>query len=1042
VQALAEVCVRRPVFATVLTLLIFVLGLTGYSRLGVDRFPDIDLPVLTITTVLPGASAEDIENDVTDRIEAAVNTIGSIDALRSVSAENLSLVYVIFKLEKDIDVAAQDVRSRLDAILRDLPDGIEPPAVVKIDPGASPILYAALRGPGASVGDITEFADKKVRSALESVGGVGQVSIIGGRDRAIRVGLDADRLQAQGLPPTAVYRALSTENLNVPGGRVGDGLQQAVLRVHGKIEDPDDFARIPVVVMGDRIVEIGDLASVEDGLLPAESSATWNGEPAVLLTVRKQAGSNTVAVVDEIRETLDEMTAQLPAGWTLEVVRDESASIRTGTDAVTEHLVVGAVLAALMVLAFLGSFRSTVIAALAIPTSVFGTFAAMYALGYTLNNITLLALALSVGIVIDDAIVVLENIYRHVEEGADPRVAAVEGTREIGLAVLATTLSLIAVFLPVVFLAGIPGRFLRSFGVTMSVAIAVSLFVSFSLTPMLASRWLKAPVHGQRSVLERFVDTFYRPIERVYLSMLRWSLGHRWVIVLVCFASLGLVPVLGGAAKKGFIPLDDQAHFEVAVRAPEGTAMQATGQQAERLARQIRSWPEVIHTTITVGSDDARTTNLATVYVRLSDPTVRETSQVALMDRVRNDLIPSSPDGWRVTVSNVADVGASGRAAARIQFNLTGPELSELDRISSEVMAIAKDAPGVVDLDRSMDPPKPELGIRVDRQRAADLGVSIADLATTLRLLVGGETVGSFTEDGERYDVRLQANADYRDSREALARTLVPSSQVPGGVPLSSVATITEDLGASAISRLARRRVVTLFANAAPGFGDGQVAETIEKIVREDVGLPDGYDILADGQTELMQETAASVVLGFGLAFVFMYLVLAAQFESWLHPFTILLSLPLTLPFALASLLLFDQGLDLFSVLGIFVLFGIVKKNAILQIDHSNQLRERGLPRDEAVLKANQERLRPILMTTLSFVAGMIPLQLSEGIGSGLNRATAGVVVGGQSLSLLLTLLAVPVVYTLFDDAGLWLGRVFARLRPATPAVDTAEEGA
>jgi hydrophobe/amphiphile efflux-1 (HAE1) family protein len=1048
-QWLAEICVRRPVFATVLTLLVVVLGLAGWSRLGVDRFPDIDLPVLTITTVLPGASAEDVENDLTDRIEAAVNTVGSIDELRSVSVEGVSLVYVVFKLEKDIDVAAQDVRDRLGRIQRELPEGTEPPVVTKIDPSAAPIVYAALRGPGAGIRDLTDYADDTLRTALEALPGVGQVTLLGGRDRQIRVLADPVALRNLGLPPAILLQALGTQNLAIPGGQLQDGRNAAVLRVHGRIEDPRAFERVPIATLGDRVLRIDDVARVEDGIAPAETTAVWNGEPAILLSVRKQSGANTVAVADGVRERLEELRASLPSGWTLDIVRDESASIRTGTEAVTEHLIVGAGLAALVVLLFLGSFRSTVIAALAIPTSVLGTFAVMDAIGYTLNNITLLALALSVGIVIDDAIVVLENIYRRIEhEGESPQVAAVEGTREIGLAVLATTLSLIAVFLPVVFLAGIPGRFLRSFGVTMSVAIAVSLFVSFTLTPMLASRWLVKPGE-HKNPLERLVDVFYRPIERAYIALLGVALRWRSIVVVLAVGSLVLIPYFGGMARKGFIPVDDQAHFEVTVRAPEGTTAQATALEIERLSAHVRTWPEVEHTLLTGGADEARTPNLATIYVRLLDPRLRTANQEEVKERAREQLIPMVPDGWLLTIANVADVGGGGRQAARVQYNLTGPDLNELIRIGKAAVEELKKVPGAVDVDSSIDAPKPEIGVRIDRERAADLGVTVSDIAMTLRVLVAGQEAGGYTENGERFDVVVQADPAWRDDRERIGQVLIPASRgpnaadvaaaqqagpgappmapLPNGVPLDSVATFSDEIGPSSVNRLARQRVVTFFANAGPGHGDAEIGAELERVVRE-IGLPPGYRLEAAGTSKLMAQTATAVLFGFGLAFIFMYLVLAAQFESWLHPLTILLSLPLTLPWAMASLLIFDQALDMFSSLGIFVLFGIVKKNAILQIDHTNQLREHGLPRLEAVLRANQERLRPILMTTLSFVAGMIPLVTSKGIGSGFNRATAGVVIGGQSLSLLLTLIAVPVAYTLFDDIAAFAGRLWARL--------------
>ncbi len=1029
-QWLAEICVRRPVFASVLTLLIVVLGINGYTRLGVDRFPQIDFPVVTITTVLPGASPEDIETDITDRIEGAVNTIGAIDELRSISTESVSLVVVQFALEKDVDVAAQDVRDRLARVRRELPSGIEEPVVSKIDPDASPILYLAVQSPGRDIREITELADTRIRQELEVLRGVGQVRLIGGRKRAIHIHLDPIKLRSLNISGAEVARAVGVWNVSMPGGRVDTGRDQLTLRVLGRVESPQELAGIPLRQVGDRTIRVEDVGRVEDGTEEKESAAQWNGDDAVMLAIRKQTGTDTIKVADTINERITEIQGELPAGYKLAVIRDESGGIRTGTDGVKEHLVVGAFLAALVVLLFLGDARSTLIAALAIPTSVIGTFGVMAALGYTLNTITLLALALSVGIVIDDAIVVLENIYRKIEhEGMKPDMAAIMGTREIGLAVMATTLSLIAVFLPVVFLAGIPGRFLRSFGVTMSVAIAVSLFVSFTLTPSLSARWLKEKIVGQPpGFLERLVEIFYRPIERLYMVVLGFAMRQRWIVVAACAASMFTLPPLAGMAKKGFLPLDDRAQFEVVVRAPEGSSVTATEVHAERIARQIRDLPNVRLTLVTIGADDQSIPNRASIYVGLIPPEDRELSENAMMDLVRHEVLAGADPSLRVSVGQVSDFGG-GASTARIQYNLSGPDLDVLEKAATDAVAQLRQVKGAVDVDSTLVVGKPELAVRIDRDRAAELGVNVMDIAGALQLLVGGQKVSTYTEGGEQYEVQLRAEARWRGSRDVLGLLTVPSTRL-GTVPLLDVVTMEPGVGPGTINRLNRQRVVTVTANAAPGVGENIIGDALKKTV-DGLGLPAGYTLAPAGQTKLMAETGKSVLTGFGLAFIFMYLILAAQFESWLHPFTILLSLPLTLPFAVLSIVATGQSLDMFSVLGIFVLFGIVKKNAILQIDHTNQLREKGMPRQQAILQANKDRLRPILMTTLSFVAGMIPLVLSEGIGAGFNRATAGVVVGGQSLSLLLTLLATPVAYSIFDDIliymrrfGAWIGLI------------------
>jgi hydrophobe/amphiphile efflux-1 (HAE1) family protein len=1031
-QWLAEVCVRRPVFASVLSLVILVVGGVFYSKLGVDQFPKVDFPAVVIVTRLPGASPQDVETEISEKIEGAVNTISSIDELRSDSSEGVSRVVVTFLLEKNVDVAAQEVRDRVNAVLADLPRDIEQPVITKIDPDAQPILYIALRAPGRAQREITDLADRVVRRRIESTSGVGQVRVIGGERRQINVWVDPIRLRALGLSAGQVAAAIDAQNLTLPGGRVDKSRDFLTLRVHGRVQSVPEMQEIVVQDQGQaqtgRTVRLKDVADVEDGTQEVATSARWNGEPTVLLTIRKQSGTNTIEVVDAVQKRLKEVQGQLPPGYELVVQRDQSQVIRTGTEAVNEHLILGALFAAIIVLVFLGNVRSTIIAAIAIPTSIIGTFALMYARGYTLNTITLLALALAVGIVIDDAIVVLENIFKWVEDkGVEPRAAAIEGTREIGMAVLATTLSLIAVFLPIAFIAGIPGRFLSSFGFTMSFSIAVSLFVSFTLTPMLASRWLKlkAPGAHGKPLLERIVDVGYRPVERGYVRLLALCMRHRWAVVLISLLTLASTVPLAMRARKGFLPVDDRAQFEVLIRLPEGRSIAATELVSERVARQLRALPEVTGTLVTIGDDDLSTPNLARVYVKLTPPDHRQRTQDQMKDVVRHEIIANLPRDLRISVADVNEFGG-GQSTARIQYILTGPDLAMLEAANDHVLARMRQIPGAVDVDSSLVVGKPELGVFIDRDRAADLGVQVADIARALQLLVGGQKVSTYSEGGEEYDVRLRAQTEYRSDEDRLQLLTVPSRRL-GLVPLSDVVRIHPGTGPSTINRYNRERQVTFLANAAPGQSDATIGEAVLASIQAE-GLPRTFTVRPSGQSKLMAETGKSFVLGLLASMLFMYLILAAQFESWLHPITILLSLPLTLPFAILSVILFGLALDIYSFLGIFVLFGVVKKNAILQIDHTNQLRERGMERLPAILQANRDRLRPILMTTFAFVAGMIPLVVSKGIGAGFNRATAGVVVGGQILSLLLTLVAVPVAYSFFDDLSQAASRLRARL--------------
>lgn len=1025
-QWLAALCVRRPIFASVLILVLCVVGIAGYLQFGVDRFPNVDFPYVVVTTVQPGAAPADVETEITDKVEEAVNTVSGIDELRSVTTEGVSMVLVSFVMEKDVDVAAQDVRDRINSILPNLPKDIDQPTVQKLDPDAAPILFFALRSTGHSVVEATEVADKRLRRALESVDGVGQVQLVGGRKRQVNVLLDPVRLRAASVTALDVQRAIVSQNLTTPGGRVDTGPGELTVRIHGRVRDPAELGDLVIRRDGGHSIQVRDVGDVVDGEEDADSAALLDGVPTVLLAVRKQSGANTVQVADTVKERAELLRKALPSGYSLDLVRDESGVIRTSVDSVKEHLIVGALLAAVVVYFFLGNLRSTVIAAVAIPTSIIGTFAAMWFAHYTLNTITLLALALAVGIVIDDAIVVLENIFRHIEEKKEPpMVAAVEATKEIGLAVMATTLSLIAVFLPVAFMSGVPGRFLRSFGVTMAFSIAVSMLVSFTLTPMMASRWLRAHEAGVRSAGERIVDGFYRPIERAYGAVLRAVMRRRWIVVIAALVTLGSCIPLAGATNKGFLPVNDEARFQMQVRAPEGASLGETRLTAERIARAVRAYPEVALTVTTVSDDAAKTRNLATIYVGLTDPSARHASQDEMMDRVRREVIAAQPKDLRLTVGEVPLFGGGGFSSARTQYTVRGPDLTRLEQVADDAMTKLRAAPGAVDVDSSLIVGKPEIGIYIDRERAADLGVQPSDIANSLRLLVEGQRISDYEERGEEYEVHVRALPRYRADEEGLRLLTVPSARL-GFVSLADVVQFHKSTGPSRIDRLNRERQVTLFANAAPGHGDGEIAADLKKIL-EDEHLPASYAISPTGQTREMGKVFIAFIGALVMSFIFMYLVLAAQFESWLHPITILLSLPLTLPFAFLSIILFRQAIDIYSVLGILVLFGVVKKNAILQIDHTNQLRAGGMPRLDAILQANRDRLRPILMTTAAFVAGMIPLVLSRGIGAGFNRATAGVVVGGQLLSLLLTLLATPVAYSLFDDASQWFSRLFSR---------------
>jgi len=1045
-QWLANVCVKRPVFAMVLIVTIVVVGIIGYKSLSLDRFPNVDFPIVTVVTVLPGAAPQQIETEVTDKLEEAVNTISGLEELQSVSTEGVSQLIVRFNLDKDVNLAAQEVRDQVATALPNLPEGTKNPVITKLDPDAAPVLFVALLSK-KPIRDVTEFADHELRTALENVQGVGQVTILGGRKRQIQVVLDPVKLRAAGLSAIDVQRAIVAQNVTTPGGAVDTGPQRLTFRVSGRVPTVTAIGEIIVRAVESHPISVADIGTVIDGQEEAETAASIDGEPAVVLSIRKQSGTNSVEVVDALNERMKEFEPRLPPGYKLSVIRDNTETTRTSVGAVKEHLGLGAVLASLVVLLFLGSLRSTFIAAIAIPTSIVGTFMCMWWMGFTINTITLLALALAVGIVIDDAIVVLENIFRYIEEKrVRPMPAAILATKEIGLPVLATTLSLLAVFLPVAFMSSIPGRFLRSFGLTMGAAIVISLLVSFTLTPMLASRLLRRPPEGERrkTIMERFTDAFYQPIERAYMAMLRFSLRHRWVVVLAALATLVSIVPLIMKVPKAFLPKNDEAQFQIDVRTPEGTSLAATQIAAERIAREVRQWREVRTTVTSIGDNQQKTPNLASIFVRLVPPDSRTASQDELQNRARNEIVSKLPKDYRVSVSIVPAFGAGSFNAAIIQYILNGPS-EKLAHYSDQIVAKLRAIHGAVDVDTTFVTGNPELVATVNRRKAADLGVNVMDVALASQLLIGGVKVSRFEEAGRDYDILVRADEGARSSAEALSQLTVASAKL-GTVPLLDVIDLKKQEGPSKIERFARQRRVMFLANTAPGVGSGEVGTELERQVKE-MKLPKEYTFSAFGQSKEIKRTGAAFGFAFALAFIFMYLILAAQFESWLHPITILLSLPLTVPFALVSLLFLKSSLDIFTMLGILVLFGVVKKNSILQIAHIIQLRAEGHSRFDAIMHGNRDRLRPILMTTFAFVAGMFPLVTSHGIGAEFNRATAGPVVIGQLLSLLLTLLATPVAYTFFDDASNgtgrfvgWIARKLFGWRPQTPEETGADE--
>ncbi len=1037
-QKLAEICIRRPVFATMIVLSLVVVGAAGFFRLGVDRFPSVDLPTVSVRTGLPGAAPEEVESLITQQIEEVVNTVDGIDELRSISGQGSSIVIATFKLDRDLETAAQDVRDRVATVVRQLPEDATPPVVQKFDNDSSPVLTISLSG-DRSIRELTELADKTARVQLERVGGVGEVRVVGGLDRAINIWIDAERLAAYQIPITAVRQALTRQNADIPGGNVNTGREELVLRTLGRYSDARAFDDLVIATVEGSPIRLRDVGRVEDGTKEQRSLARLNGVPTVTLQIRRQSGANTIEVINGIKRELPRVASQLPTDVKLEVIRDQSRYIESALHEIEVHLVLGSILACLVVFLFMRSWRSTVIAAVAIPCSVISTFGMMRALDFTLNSVTMLALVLMVGVVIDDAIVVLENIFRFIEEKRmNARDAAREATRDIGLAVMATTLSLVVIFLPVSFMSSISGRFLYQFGITAAVAILVSLLVCFTLTPMMSSRMIRVDdaQGGHGGPASR--RGFYRWIDSGYSRLLAFAMRHRLVVAalatVVIFSSIPLYRTV----KQEFIPTNvDEAEFEVNINGPEGTNLAVMNEGMQAIEKEILATPGVRLILADTGGGFLGGVNQGGVYVRIAPHEERtlslgrlwtETkkgnpfnafrgnySQQDVMQEVRRRLQKYAPLRAGVRNAPSFNFGAGGRFD--IDFVLRGPDIQALSDYADELVKRSESIGGIVDADTSLKLNKPELRVEIDRDRAADLGVDTSDIATGLRVMVGGDEEASRFRDptvNEDYDVQLRLIEGDRSDVGTISRLYVPSSR-GGLVRLDNLVKIRRDTSPSRIDRLDRERQVSMRASVAPGYALADRIEALRGAVNE-MNLPAAYTTTVSGRARELERTFTEFIWAFILSIIFMYMILASQFESTVHPFTILLSLPLSVPFALLSLWGTGNTLNLYSALGILVLFGVVKKNSILQIDHMNSLRRKGMERLEAIMQGNRDRLRPILMTTIALVAAMLPLALGTGPGAEERRSIAIVVIGGQSLSLLLTLIATPVVYSLLDD--------------------------
>ena len=1043
-QKLAEVCIRRPVFAAMIILSLVVVGTESYFKLGVDRFPSIDLPSVFIRTTVPGAAPEEIESQASQVVEEAVNTVEGIEQLRSVSGQGVSIVPITFDLSRKIDSAVQDVRDRVQGVVRQLPPGTDPPIVMKSDNDSQPIMTISVSG-NRLPRELTELADKRVKPELERALGVGEVRLMGGLSRAINIWVDADRLAAYRIPITTVRQALVRQNADVPGGNVDAGRRELTLRTMGKITDPREFNDLVITTINGSPVRIRDIGHAEDGTKEQRSLARLNGVPSVTLGIVRQSGSNTVAVIEDVKKKIERVKAQLPPDIRLEIIQDQSRYIYSALHEINVHLILGSILACLVVFLFMRNWRATVIAGIAIPTSVISTFGMMRALNFTLNSVTMLALVLMVGVVIDDAIVVLENIFRFIEEKKmKPMEAAREATREIGLAVMATTLSLVVIFLPVSFMSSISGRFLYQFGLTAAVAILVSLLVSFTLTPVMSARLLKKE-GGASHETASSRRGFYRYIDASYTWLLRLVMRHRLIVTGLALLVIASSVPLYGKVRQEYIPTNvDEGEFSIGVNAPEGTSVAAMNEAVIEIEKDLKQMPEIRLMLSSVGGGGGflGSVNNADIYVRIpphEERTINFTkfwnglkagrplavfennySARDVMMKIRQRLRKYTH--LRISVRNPQSINL-GTGGAELDFSLRGPDVQTLYQNAIKLRDWAGEN-GIIDADVTLKLDKPELRVEIDRARAADLGVDVTDVATALRLMVGGDDRVSRYHDetvNDDYDIQLRLQQGDRNDQAAISRLFVPSTKT-GLARLDNLVSITRSNAPSRIDRLDRQRVVSIRASIDPRYGlADRMAALRAEFAR--LNLPAEYNATIGGRGRELERTFKEFIIAFLLSVAFMYMILASQFESTIHPVTILLSLPLAVPFALLSLWMMNNTLNLYSALGILVLFGVVKKNSILQIDHTLNLRRAGLERDAAIIQANRDRLRPILMTTLALVAGMLPLALGTGPGAEERRSIAIVVIGGQSLSLLLTLLVTPVAYSIFDDlaaTGWW----------------------
>jgi len=1023
---LSDLSIKRPIFATVIMLGLVALGFFSYKRLSVEMFPNVEMPVISIVTRYPGASPETVEREVSKRVEEAVNQIAGVKHVNSYSRESVSTVVVEFRLEERINEVAQEARAKISSIRGQLPNEVEEPIIQKLDFNAMPAAAVAIQSSTLSQRDLTTLVDKQIRKRFESVAGVGKVELVGGAKREVNVDVDPARLDSLRLGVNDLVNGLKGENINTPLGKITKTTAEYPLRIEGKPEQATDYSRMVIASRNNRPITLGEVAKVTDSVEEHRKLALVNGQPAIGLDIYKQSGANQVQVVDNVKKVMEKLTAELPPGVAVSLVRDGSIMTRQSLADVEETLIVGGILTVLIVFLFINSWRSTVITGITLPISVISSFIVMNAMGMTLNVMTLMALSLAIGLLIDDAIVVRENIVRHLEMGKDHMEASRFGTSEIGLAVFATTMSILAVFVPVAYMRGIVGKFFFPFGITVSFAVLVSLFVSFTLDPMLSSRWHDPAIHsrGKRTGLarwlERFNDWFDRTADR-YRSVIAWALNHRPKVVIAAAIAFVLGMAVMSTLESSFMSSEDKSEFQVSFQTAPDASIRETEDRLQQMLVKVKDIPEISHTYATIGAGDSGTVRDGLLYIKLKEKADRKRGQFELQRIIREQF--RSIAG--ITFS-IEEVGALGSSAKPLNVNIKGDDTLLLKKYAAQLKQEMYTIPGIVDLAATLEYDTPEYRLRVDREKARSAGVSSTAIVESLSRLVGGEAVSTYEdEDGDAVDLRVRLPKQLREYPAQVRDLNISVPDGDGGINLVPLASITTENVATSPTEINRRdlsRLVTVSANL-DNLPIGTAVKQVEQVAKRVIMEP-GYQIIFSGEAEDMAESFGYMGESLILAVLFVYLILAAQFESFFEPLAIMFSLPLSIVGMAGMLKITGDTINIMALIGLIMLMGLVTKNAILLVDYAKVLRTRdGLERTQAVIEAGRTRLRPIIMTTLAMIFGMLPLFFGLGAGGEGRAPMARAVVGGLITSSVLTLIVVPVMYTCLDDFGLWLKR-------------------